>query len=145
VTTVSPSAPQKRKRLRSVTLIALAVLYLGVINLARAWLAWTGNSFEQGLTPRMPLPYLVIVGCAWGGVFVAAGLGLWRLQPWARRLVLIAIVVYQLHIWINHLLLDTSSYARQVWPFQAAISAAWLLGVWSFMFLPGIRRALQPG
>ena len=51
-----------------------------------------------------------------------------------------AIIVYQFHIWINHLIFDTSAYSRQVWPFQIGISVAWIVVVWGFLFLPGIRR-----
>ena len=88
----------------------------------------------------MPPIYLAAGGLVWGIAFVVAALGVWRLWPWARKLVLGAIVVYQLHIWVNHLAFDTSDYARQVWPFHIGISVAWVAAVWGYMFLPGIRR-----
>ena len=134
------TTPPRRKRPRSVTFFALAVLYLGVVNLARAWLALNGSSFERALPLRMPLPYLGLGGLFWGVVFVVAAFGIWRVWPWARQVSLGAIVVYQLHIWINHWVFDTSVYSRQVWPFEAGMSLMWTLVVWGFMNLPGIRR-----
>ena len=92
----------------------------------------------------MPLTYLATGGLVWGIAFVVAALGTWRLWSWARKLVLGAIVVYQLHIWANHLIFDTSDYSRQVWAFHAIISAVWMFAVWGFVFLPGVRRVLQP-
>ena len=88
----------------------------------------------------MPLTYLAAGGLVWSIAFVVAALSVWRLWPWARKLVLGAIVLYQLHIWVNHFVFDTSDYARQLWPFHIGISLAWVVVVWGYMFLPGIRR-----
>jgi hypothetical protein len=140
VTNSTLTTPPRRKRPRSVTFFALAVLYLGVVNLARAWLALNGSSFERALALRMPLPYLSLGGLFWGIVFVVAAFGIWRMWPWARKALLGAIVVYQLHIWVNHFVFDTSVYSRQVWSFEAGISLMWTLIVWGFLNLPGIRR-----
>jgi len=140
VTTPIPSIPPRRKRPRSVYLFALAVLYLGVMNLVRARLALDGQSFAQTLPLTMPLAYLGTCGWAWGLAFVVIAFGVWRLWPWARKLLLVAIMAYQFHIGVNHLIFDTSAYSRQVWPFQIGISVAWIVVVWGFLFLPGIRR-----
>jgi len=136
----TPVTPPRRKRHWSTNYFALAVLYLGAVNLARAALALNPSSFEQTLPLAMPLPYLAAGGLVWGMVFIAAAVGVWRLRPWARRLLLSAIVIYQAHIWINHFIFDTSDYARLVWPFQVGVSAAWVVAVWGFLFLPGVRR-----
>jgi len=124
-------------------LFALAVLYLGVMNLARARLALGGQSFAQTLPLTMPLAYLGTGGLVWGSVFVVAAFGVWRWWPWARKVLLAAIIVYQLHIWTNHLIFDTSAYSRQVWPFQIGISLAWIVVVWGFFFLPSIRGTFK--
>jgi hypothetical protein len=123
-----------------VHLFALAVLYLGVTNLVRARLALDGQSFAQTLPLTMPLTYLGVGGLVWGSVFVVAAFGVWRLWPWARKLLLVSIMAYQFHISTNHLIFDTSAYSRLVWPFQIGISVAWIVVVWGFLFLPGIRR-----
>ncbi len=133
-------APPRRKRPHSVNYFALAVLYLGVVNLVRAWLALGGQPFIETLPLTMPLPYLAACSIVWGIVFAVAALGLWRLWPWARPLLLGAIVIYQLHIWVNHWILDRSDYARQVWPFEIGISIASIMVIWGYLFLPGIRR-----
>jgi hypothetical protein len=113
------------------------------VNLARAGLAFEGGPFERTLPLTMPLTYLAICGLVWGLVFAAAAWGVWRLWPWARKLLLGAIVLYQLHIWINHLLFDTSTYSRQVWPFHIGISLVWIAGIWGFLWLRGVRRLYQ--
>jgi hypothetical protein len=140
----SIATPPRRKRLKSVTFLALAVLYLGAMNLARAWLALESQPFTRTLPLAIPLPYLAASALIWGLVFVVAAFGVWRLWPWARALLLGAIVLYQLHIWANHWIFDTSSYSRQVWPFHAGISVAWVVIIWGFSFLPSIRRLYQP-
>ena len=134
------TTPPRRKRPRSVTLFALAVLYLGLVNLARAWLALNGSSFERTLPLAAPLPYFGLGGLFWGVAFVVIAFGLWRVWLWARKAMLGAILIYQLHIWINHFVLDASVYSRQVWPFEAGLSLAWIMVVWGWLFLPGIKR-----
>jgi hypothetical protein len=140
VTTPIRSTPPRRKRPRSVHLFALAVLYLGVTNLVRARLALDGQSFAQTLPLTMPLTYLGTCGWVWGLEFVVTAFGVWRLWSWARKLLLVSIMAYQFHIWTNHLMFDMSAYSRLVWPFQIGISVAWIVVVWGFLFLPGIRR-----
>ena len=134
------TTPPRRKHSRSVTLFALAVLYLGLVNLARAWLALNRSSFERTLALAVPLPYLGLSGLFWGAAFVVIAFGLWPVWVWARKAMLGAILIYQLHIWINHFVFDSSVYSRQVWPFEAGLSLAWIIVVWGFLFLPGIKR-----
>jgi len=110
------------------------------MNLVRARLALDGQSFAQTLPLTMPLAYLGTCGWVWGLEFVVTAFGVWRLWPWARKLLLVSIMAYQFHIWTNHLIFDTSAYSRLVWPFQIGISVAWIVAVWGFLFLPGIRR-----
>jgi hypothetical protein len=136
----STPSPSPGKRPKCVTLFALAVLYLGVVNLARGWLASFGLRFERTLPLTLPLPYLAAGGLTWGIAFAMIAFGLWRLWPWARSLALGAIILYQGHIWINHLLFDVSTYSRQVWLFQSGVSAVWIAVVWGFLALPGIRQ-----
>ena len=136
----SATSPSPRKRPRCVTLFALAVLYLSVVNLARGWLASFGLGFERTLPLSLPLPYLAACGLIWGIAFAVIAFGLWRLWPWARSLALGAILLYQGHIWANHLLFDVSAYSRQVWPFHVGISIVWIVVVWGFLALPGIRQ-----
>lgn len=139
----TPTTPPRRKRPRSVNYFALAVLYLGAVNLARAWLALHSEPFVASLHLTMPLLYLAGGAMVWGMVFCVAAFGAWRTWPWARRLLLSAIVLYQLHIWINHVAFDTAAYARQVWLLQAGVSVAWVAFVWGYLFLPGIQRCFD--
>ena len=138
------TSPSPRKRPRCVTLFALAVLYLSVVNLARGWLASFGLEFERTLPLTLPLPYLAACGLIWGMAFAVIAFGLWRLWPRSRSLALGTIIMYQGHIWANHLLFDVSTYSRQVWPFHIAISILWIAGVWGFLSLRNIRRLYQP-
>jgi len=114
------------------------------VNLARAGIALNGALFERTLPLSLSLDYFVVGGLVWGMVLGAGAWGVWRLEAWGRKVLLVAIGVYQMHVWINHLLFDTSVYSRQVWPFHAGVSLAWIALVWLFLFLPGIRRLYQP-
>lgn len=131
------------KRPRRVTLFSLAVLLLGSgLNLARAAWAWRQANALADL-PRstsMSMSLLVGTSLVWSFVFVACSLGLWRLRPWGRTGTLVAVTLFHVHIWFNHVVFDRSDYARQVWPFAIFHTLATLLVVWGFLCWPAVRR-----
>ncbi len=98
------------------------------MNLIRAGLA-----FHQARTlPELPFalsPWLLMgSSLVWGGLFLTLGLVLWHAWPRGRRLTLLFIGLYHLHIWINHLVFDQSEAARQRWPLAALNSALVIAG-----------------
>ncbi len=92
------------KRPRSVTLLALGVLILTVINLIRFALS---IRYWDLLAGRMGVPtfYLTLTGFVWGvaGLFVLWGL--WKAKNWAPRLMQAAALTYALYFWLDHIFL----------------------------------------
>ncbi len=132
------SSLTRSKRPWRVTLFSLAVLALGGgINLSRAAWAWRT---DLPVSTSMPMAWLAVTSLAWGVVLSACSVGLWRLRPWGRRGMLAAVSLYQVHIWINHLLFDRSDYAPQVWPLAVVHTLLTLLVVWGFLYWPAVRR-----
>jgi len=92
------------KRLWSVTLLALGVLILTVINLIRFVLSiryWGFLANRMGVSPI----YLTLTGFVWGvaGLFVLWGL--WKAKNWAPRLMQAVALTYALYFWLDHIFL----------------------------------------
>jgi uncharacterized membrane protein (DUF2068 family) len=122
-------------------LFSLAVLLLGSgLNLLRAAWAWRQAHALADLPTSMPMALLAGTSLAWGILFGACSLGLWRLRPWGRWGTLVAVTLFHGHIWLNHVLFDRSDYARQVWPFAIVHTLVTLFVVWAFLYWPAIRR-----
>jgi type VI protein secretion system component VasK len=85
----------------------------------------------------------IVTGAAWSIGFVIAALGLWRLKAWGRHWLLIAIVAYQLQVWIGRLTLERSSYEALTRPAAVAVSIGSIAIVWFSLYLPKIRRAFD--
>jgi hypothetical protein len=132
------------KRPRRVTIFSLLVLLLGSgLNLARAvWALRQADALADiSLSTTLPMPLLAATSLVWSVVFGVCCVGLWRLRPWGRTGTLAAVTLFHGHIWLNHILFDRSTYARQVWPFAIVHTLAALFVVWGFLKWPSIRRA----
>ena len=79
------------------------------------------------------------MGLTWAIGFGLAAWGLWRLKAWGRWWMLIAIVVYQLQMWLERLTLVRTSYEELTRPADQFLSVLSILVVWGFLFLPKIR------
>jgi uncharacterized membrane protein (DUF2068 family) len=135
-----------RKRPRRVTLFSLLVLLLGSgLNLARAVWAWRQAHalIDLSLSTSLPMTWLSVTSLAWAVVFAVSSLGLWRLRSWGRISTLVAVTLFHVHIWFNHIVFDRSDYARQVWPFAILHTVVVLVVVWGFLNWPSIRRVYQ--
>jgi hypothetical protein len=92
--------PVRLKRPWSVTLLALGVLIITVINLARFILSLRYWSFLASQPGPSPL-YLVLTGLVWA---VAGSLllwGLWKPATWAPRLMEAEVLTYALYYWLD--------------------------------------------
>jgi hypothetical protein len=96
--------------------LGLLVLTLGLVNLGRAGMALHYNALLPDLPMTVSWTYLAATGAFWGLVFAVCAIGLLRFRPWGRWGTLAAVTLYQAHVWVNHLLFDTSDYARQTRP-----------------------------
>jgi hypothetical protein len=92
------------KRPWSVTLLALGVLILTVINLIRFVLSIRYWGFLAGRMGVSPI-YLTLTGFVWGvaGLFVLWGL--WKAKNWAPRLMQAVALTYALYFWLDHIFL----------------------------------------
>jgi hypothetical protein len=89
--------------------------------------------------------YLAVMGGFWGVAFLVCTVALVRLWRWARWATLVAVTLYQVHVWVNHLLLDANERARQLWPCNAALTLGLLVFVWVVLNWPSVRRAFRIG
>jgi hypothetical protein len=128
-----------------VTWLALAVLLLSAANLVSAAQVWLRTTYLAGLKLAVPPTYLGLSGFVWGIVLAAATVGLLRLRPWGRWLTLGAVSLVHLQAWIDRLVFDRSAFARQVWPWEAAVSLVSLVLTWGILWRPRIRKAFGGG
>jgi uncharacterized membrane protein (DUF2068 family) len=120
-----------------VTIFSVLVLLMGSgLNLARAVWALA----DLPLSTSMPMTLLAGASVAWGLIFAICSFGLWRLRPWGRVGTLVAVTLYHVNTWFNHIVFDRSDYAQQVLPFSIANTVVVLLAVWGFLNWPSIRR-----
>ncbi len=89
------------------------------------------------------LEYLAAMGAFWGVVLIACAVGLMRFRPWGRWSTLMAVTLYQAHVWINHLLFDASDHARQTRTWHALVTVLVLALVWGSLSLRSVRKAFE--
>lgn len=121
----------------------MAVLLLAAWNAGQAIVAARQLSFMQSLGVGLPGGLQIVTGVTWAIGFLLAAIGLWRLKAWGRHWLLIAIVAYQLQVWIERLALERASYEVLTRPAAMAVSMISILMVWVLLFLPKIRRAFR--
>jgi len=120
--------------------IVLLLALIGLGNLGRAAMALYYACLLPDLPLTVPWVYLAGMGAFWGVMMLACAVGLARRRPWSRRATLAVATLYQAHVWLNHLLLDASDYARQTRPRDLALSVLFLVVIWGTLHLPGVRK-----
>jgi hypothetical protein len=123
--------------------LSLLALALGLGNLVRMVMALRYGALLPELPLTVPLTYLAVMGGLWGLVFLACAAGLARFRQWGRWGTLVAVTLYQIHVWANHLLFDASDYARQTRPRDALLTALLLALTWGSLNLRRIRRVFK--
>jgi hypothetical protein len=126
-----------------VILISVLVLALGLGNLGRAGVALRYDAHLPDLPMTVSLGYLSAMGAFWGAVLVACAVGLARFRSWGRWSTLAAVTLYQVHVWMNHLLFDASDYARQTRPWHALVTLVLLALIWGSLSLGSVRRTFE--
>jgi hypothetical protein len=97
------SAPLN-KRPWSVTLLALGVLIITVINLIRFGLSiryWGFLSSWAGISPI----YINLTGFIWSAAGLFLLWGLWKAKTWAPKLMEAVALTYALYYWLDHIFL----------------------------------------
>ena len=123
--------------------LGLLVLALGLGNLVRTAMAWHYDALLPDLSLTVPLTYLAAMGGFWGLVFLVCAVGLMRFRPWGRWSTLAAVTLYEVHVWINHLLFDASDYARQTRPRDLLLTLLLLAIIWESLSLRYVRKVLK--
>ena len=123
---------EKFSRPFSVTLLAVGVLILTVMNLARLIRAAELRAFLAELLPISPL-YFILTGLIWTLTGAVLLWGLWRGRPWTPRLALLAFLAYSFYFWFDRLFLAAGAQMVN-WPFALAFNLLllfWLLWIFS--------------
>jgi hypothetical protein len=107
------------------------------------WVALRYDAHLPDLPLTVPLTYLAAMGGFWGVVFVISAAGLLRARLWSRWLTLVAVTLYEINVWINHLLFDANDYARQTWPRGLVFALLLLAFVWGALNWPSIRKVFK--
>jgi hypothetical protein len=123
--------------------LSLLALGLGLGNLVRMVMALRYDALLPELPLTVPLTYVAVMGGLWGLVFLACAAGLARFRRWGRWGTLVAVTLYQIHVWVNHLLFDASDYARQTRPRDALLTALLLAFTWGSLNLHRIRMVFK--
>ena len=138
----------RRKRLtraqKTVLILSILVVLLAVANLGRMVMAIYYAKRLPDLPMTLSWTYLAVMGGVWFTILGGCVGGLIYFRPWGRLATLVTVPVYQIHVWANHLALDASERAGQLWPRDLACTAILLVIVWGVLWLPGVRRVFSP-
>lgn len=100
----SESSPLTHKRPMSVTLLALGVLIITVLNFIRFVLSiryWSFISTRVGISPI----FLTMSGLVWSVAGLYLLWGLWKAKTWAPRLMQAVALTYAGYYWLDHVFL----------------------------------------
>ena len=123
--------------------LSLLLLGLGLANLGRAGMALHYDARLPNLPLTASLTYLAALGISWGLAFVVCAWGLVRFRRWGRRGALAAVTLYEIHVWVNHLLFDANDYARQTRPRDLVLTLLLLILVWGLLNWPSVQRVFR--
>jgi len=131
------TAPLKRPFL--VTLLALGVLFLTLLNGVRFGSTLIKWDLLISFAPRPGPLYIAATGLVWtiGGLTVY--LGLWLGQTWARSATVGFSGLYAAYYWFDRLIFQ-SAVPRENWRFALSATITLLLFTAVTLFVPGSRK-----
>jgi hypothetical protein len=130
----SPIEPQAgiasspRARPGSVTILALGVLIITVINLIRLILSITYWDFLDSWPGVSPL-YVVSTGFIWALTGSLLLWGLWRAKNWAPRLMQAVALTYALYYWLDSIFLMDHPISGAMGAQRALLPVNWQFAV----------------
>jgi hypothetical protein len=95
---------QRASRPASVTILALGVLIITIINLTRLVLSILNWDFLVSWPGVSPL-YMILTGLIWTVIGSLLLWGLWKARKWAPRLMQAVALTYALYYWLDHVFL----------------------------------------
>lgn len=127
-------------RPRSVTLLALGVFTLGVVNIWRVLVLMGQLDLLQGLGAAVDPRIRLILAFVWALLFLEAAILLWRRRPISRLIIPLLLTLYAVYHFGLTFFFVQSPVARQGWPFDLLIyTLAILFSCWALN-----RRGVQP-
>jgi len=126
-----------------VAALSLLLLALGLGSLVRAGMALRYAALLLDLPMTVSWTCLAAMGGFWGLVFVACAVGLMRFRRWGRWGTLAAVTLYEIHVWVNHLMFDANDYAHQTRPRDLVLTLLLLALVWGLLHWPSIRKVFK--
>lgn len=127
--------PMRLPRPISVTILAMGVLIISVINLVRLALSIRDWKFLASWPGVSPL-YIASTGLIWTLTGLILLWGLWRAKNWAPQLMQALALTYALFYWLDHIFLvnhpltGANGSMRALlpinWPFAAGVTAVCL-------------------
>ncbi len=137
----TPASNQKRSW--PITLLALIVLFVGVVHWMKFFLAiqqW--DTLENAPLLISPL-YLALAGLGWGLVSVPLVWGLWTGKLWAWYGIQIAGAFYYLATWVDLAWIAAPDLACTRWPFTLGVSILGLIYLFGTVHYPANRRFFE--
>ena len=131
------------RRPLSVTWLSILVFVLGLMEWTRAATLFTRRSLLVELDVSLPLLYAIVSAAGWGGVLLAAGVGLWRLAGWGRWLALAAVTGSQAQAWLDRVLFARSDYAQLSTGFALGVTLIVLVLTWSILWRPVVKKRFE--
>jgi hypothetical protein len=135
--------PASSKRPGVVTTLALAVLLLAVINLSGVFAAVRRWAVYDALDLSLPLWALTAFRAAWGLAWLALAWGLWRVRPWARRVVFVALPLYLVLVLGQQAIFVRGDYEQGRLSFLAGLSVLSTALVAFILSRKHIRQAFE--
>ncbi len=129
---------QRKNRPRGVTILALWVLILAVLNLTRLMQSLIRWDFLKDTLPFNPV-YLAINGVFWSLVGLFLLWSIWFQKNWTRRALIAAALLYSLNVWLERIFLAGSPTRNTNWPFVALVN----LLILAFIFWQLNRQAVK--
>jgi fucose 4-O-acetylase-like acetyltransferase len=136
----------RRKLTRSqkwIAVLSLVVLALGLGNLARMVMALRYATSLPDLPMTVSWTYLAAMGGFWCVAFLVCAAALIRLWSWARWGTLAAVTLYQVHVWVDHLLFDANERAYQLRLWNLMCTLLLLTFVWIVLSWPSVRKEFE--
>lgn len=130
-------------RPRSVTLLAVWVFCIAAFNTLGLDSGVRGYTVLSRLPLSLPPAVPIVSSAFWAVVFCVAGIGLWRLKPWARWGAPTAVTLYLAQFWIERQLFGQSDYLRMTIWFYLGFDALILVLVWGNLLRRKVRRAFS--
>ncbi len=131
------------RRPLSVTWLSILVFVLGLMEWTRAATLFTRRSLLVELDLSLSLPYAIVSAVGWGGVLLAAAVGLWRLAGWGRWLTLAAVTGSQAQAWLDRVLFARSDYSQLSTGFALGVTLIVLALTWGILRRPAVKKRFR--